>query len=322
MEDDHIKYKFLFFSEIFKNDDNRVSVELCMVERNHIVTIMKTDPFFEIQNPLEERLGKSFFDGLPKTPGVYKMYGCKESLLYVGKAKNLRSRLFTYRRVNNKNSSRKVRKLVQMVRRIALEQLPTEEKALLRENKLIRTHRPPFNRAKKAPETYYYVSAVPEDKFVMFQLSMQLPKVDTEYTYGAFKGHGRVRRAVGALLRQLYITTHRLDTPFDLLGQLSQKFTPLYFQLELSREKQLLLRDYLQGITDELLDAVIDQHIQHNRLEKFIGKLILKDMEALRRFFHSAPRRNYEIREKLELKEKLIPQGKLDDYLVRLAFME
>lgn len=163
---------------------------------------MKTDPFFEVENPLEERLVKSFFDELPRKPGIYKMYGREENLLYVGKAKDLRNRLFTYRRVN------------------------------------------------------------------------------------------------------------------------SQKFTPLYFQLELNHDKQLLLRDYLQGISDKLLDAVIGQHIQHNRLEKFIGKLILKDMESLRRFFHSAPRRNYEIREKLELKEKLIPQEKLDDYLVRLAFME
>lgn len=283
---------------------------------------MKTDFLFEVQNPLEERLGKSFFDELPKTPGVYKMYGCKESLLYVGKAKNLRNRLFTYRRVNSKNSSRKVRKLVQMVWGMELEQLPTEEKALLRENELIRIHRPPFNRAKKAPETYYYVSAVPVDNVVTFQLSMQPPETDTEYTYGAFKGHGRVRRAVGALLRQLYIIMHRLDTPFDLPGLLSQKFTPLYFQVELNHDKQVLLRDYLQGISDELLDTAIDDHIQNNRLEEFIGKLILKDMEALRRFFRSALRRNYEIREKLELKEKLIPQEELDDYLVRLAFME
>lgn len=283
---------------------------------------MKTDFLFDVQNPLEERLGKSFFDELPKTPGVYKMYGRKKSLLYVGKAKNLRSRLFTYRRVNNKNSSRKVRRLVQMVRNIELEQLPSEEKALLRENELIRLHRPPFNRAKKAPETYYYVSAVPKNKVVSFRLRMQIPEEHTEHTYGAFKGHARVRRALGALLRQLYIITYGLNTPFDLPGQLSQKFTPLYYQLELNRDNQLLVRDYLQGVSDELLDSVIDDHIQHNRLEKFIGKLILRDMEALRWFYSGCTHRNFEIREKLELKEKLIPQEKLDDYLVRLAFME
>ncbi|GAA5522175.1 nucleotide excision repair endonuclease [Aliifodinibius salicampi] len=283
---------------------------------------MKTDSLFEAQNPLEERLGKSFFDELPKTSGVYKMYGCKKSLLYVGKAKNLRSRLFTYRRVNNDNSSRKVRRLVRLVRQIALEELPSEEKALLRENELIRRHRPPFNRAKKTPETYYYVSAVPKNKVVTFQLRMHLPEEHTEYTYGAFKGHGRVRRAMGALLRQLYITTHGLNTPFDLPGQLSQKFTPMYFQLELNRDKQLLVRDYLQGLSDELLYVVIDDHIQNNRLEEFIGKLILKDMEALRWFYGGCTHRNFEIREKLNLDDELIPQEKLDDYLVRLAFME
>jgi predicted GIY-YIG superfamily endonuclease len=283
---------------------------------------MKKDSLFEAQNPLEERLGKSFFDKLPKTPGVYKMYGCKESLLYVGKAKDLRSRLFTYRRVNNDNSSRKVRRLVRMVRQITLEQLPSEEKALLRENELIRKYRPPFNRAKKAPETYYYISAVPEEETVIFDLRMHLREEHTDFTYGAFKGHRRVRRAMGALLRQLYIITHEIETPFELPVQLNRNLTPLHFQLNVEYDIRPLLLKLLQGASDELLYFFVDNHIRNNRLEAFIGKLILKDMEALRWFYRGCTRRNFEIREKLNLDDKPIPQEKLDDYLVQLAFKD
>ena len=53
---------------------------------------------FDEYNPIEKRVGEHFFEELPKQSGIYKMYGSAGRLLYVGKAKNLRNRLFTYRR--------------------------------------------------------------------------------------------------------------------------------------------------------------------------------------------------------------------------------
>jgi hypothetical protein len=59
---------------------------------------MTAEALFESENPLVERLGNDLFNDLPRTPGIYKMYGSADRLLYVGKAKDLRSRLQTYRR--------------------------------------------------------------------------------------------------------------------------------------------------------------------------------------------------------------------------------
>jgi len=64
----------------------------------------------------------------------------------------------------------------------------------------------------------------------------------------------------------------------------------------------------------------MEDHYRNNRLEPFIGKLILKDMKALRWFYEGAARRNFKIRNKLYLEDPLIPQDKLDNYLVKLAF--
>lgn len=122
---------------------------------------MKSDQltFFEgSTNPLEQLLGKAFFDELPTGPGVYLMYGRSGRLLYVGKAKNLRNRLFTYRRVKSDNSSRKVRRLVRMTTEIEIMRTDSEEAALLKENALIRSHKPEFNHAKKSPKTYYFLT--------------------------------------------------------------------------------------------------------------------------------------------------------------------
>lgn len=52
-------------------------------------------------------MGKAFFEQLPRKPGVYKIFGRSEELLYVGKAKDLRNRLLTYRRAKMGTISRK-----------------------------------------------------------------------------------------------------------------------------------------------------------------------------------------------------------------------
>jgi hypothetical protein len=52
---------------------------------------------FDPPKPLVERLGEDFFRALPSAPGVYLMCGASEGMLYVGKARNLRKRLSSYR---------------------------------------------------------------------------------------------------------------------------------------------------------------------------------------------------------------------------------
>src|SRR5690606_29572813 len=66
-------------------------------------------------------------------------------VLYVGKAKNLRRRLNTYRLASPKKRHRKMRTLVRLASRLEIEPLATEEEALLREGELIRSLRPPHN---------------------------------------------------------------------------------------------------------------------------------------------------------------------------------
>ncbi len=112
---------------------------------------------FNHYNPIEDRLGSDFFEELPQEPGVYKMYGSQDKLLYVGKAKNLRNRLFTYRRAKMGSTRRKTVRLIRMTHHIEIKITSNEKEALLLENKLIRENQPEFNHAKKQPETYYFV---------------------------------------------------------------------------------------------------------------------------------------------------------------------
>lgn len=286
----------------------------------------KPKPLFETENPLTERLGDDFFDELPKTPGVYKMYGLAERLLYVGKAKNLRNRLFTYRRAKPGRESRKTIRLVRMIHSIKIEELPTEEEALLRENELIREYSPEFNHAKTQPHTYYFISCKSEGDTLITNLRMHLRDEESERSFGAFKGHQTVRGGLGAMLRQLYIIEHSIRQPFDLPSTLLRNLSPKHYKL--SAENIIAggwldtVLAFFAGRSNQLLFNIMDHAQEHELLEAFIGKLILKDMERLKYFYDRCCCRNYEIVEALNLESDLIPQGKLDDYLVRHAFLK
>lgn len=102
---------------------------------------------FPDPRPLVERLGLGFFRAVPECPGVYLMRDGEDTVLYVGKAKNLRKRLGSYRIANPDRMPRRHLKMLRVVQRIELMPCADEICALAQESRLLRTLRPPFNRA-------------------------------------------------------------------------------------------------------------------------------------------------------------------------------
>jgi excinuclease UvrABC nuclease subunit len=107
---------------------------------------------FDPPKPLVERFGEKFFTALPTGPGVYFMCGAAEGVLYVGKARNLRKRLGSYRVANPERLPRRIIRLLHQVRRIEWDECPTEEAARQREELLICVLAPKFNAAGKVWE--------------------------------------------------------------------------------------------------------------------------------------------------------------------------
>ena len=103
--------------------------------------------FWPDARPLVERLGRDFFRGLPPSPGVYFMRDANDTVLYVGKAANLRRRLGDYRVANPDHLKRRTLRLLTRVERITWEECPDEATALLREAELLLELKPRFNRA-------------------------------------------------------------------------------------------------------------------------------------------------------------------------------
>src|SRR5260221_7163541 len=104
---------------------------------------------FDPPKPLVERLGEDFFRALPTRPGVYLMCSASEGVLYVGKARNLRKRLASYRVANPERLPRRIIRLLHQVRRIERDECRSEEAASHREELLICVRTPKFNAAGK-----------------------------------------------------------------------------------------------------------------------------------------------------------------------------
>jgi excinuclease ABC subunit C len=92
---------------------------------------------------------------IPEKTGVYRYYDKSETLLYVGKAKNLKKRVSSY--FNKKQEHGKTKVLVSKIHDIQYVVVPTEIDALLLENNLIKKHQPKYNVALKDGKTYPWI---------------------------------------------------------------------------------------------------------------------------------------------------------------------
>ncbi|MCP5520775.1 MAG: nucleotide excision repair endonuclease [Verrucomicrobiales bacterium] len=289
--------------------------------------------------PLEERLGRAFFPGLPRGPGVYLMWDEADRLIYVGKAVNLRQRLGSYRYLEG--ASRKTRRLVHTVRRITFEECASAEAAVVRENELLRQHRPRFNRLNTWPQANCYLElsagrnwiglAVtrPEDgdsPLPAPERHRELPGLaaDTmepaaeapcwEQSFGAFRPG-----AIAAFHCLAGILGAALDPPPG--GQFARGAAraapPRRVRLRCADPSlwvdQLTL--FLSGETDVLLDRI--EAGLPGPASAFESVLRADRIERLRHFFRTGPARNRHLRRTFGIAPRRLEREELDDLLAR-----
>lgn len=256
-------------------------------------------PLFEAQPLLEHRLGTERFEPIPPTPGVYRFYDASGELLYVGKAKNLRQRLFSYKRARAGQVSRKVARLISRISDMVWVETESEQDALLLENRMIRGDRPPFNHANKEPETYYFVYLKPDEELGLeFRLAMRIhDETEESFWHGCFKGHRVVRQSFGCLLRLLWMAVHGVSDPMFLPVQLSRNLTPMRYQLPPVQSCQNpgnaqgmpsgLIHSWINGESCEILDWFVVQIECGKKLPLFQRLHLEYHLEILKWFYDS-----------------------------------
>ncbi len=146
----------------------------------------------------EERI-KQLVNDLPHQPGVYQYFDKSGTIIYIGKAKNLKKRVSSY--FNKNQESAKTRILVRKIEDIKHIIVDTETDALLLENSLIKKYQPRYNVLLKDDKTYPWI-AIKSERYPRVVYTRQMEKDGSTY-FGPYTSTYLVKTLL-AMIKKLY----------------------------------------------------------------------------------------------------------------------
>lgn len=138
---------------------------------------------------------------LPDNPGVYIMRNAQDTIIYVGKAVNLKNRVRTYFQ-SSRNQSPKVAAMVSHIATFEYIVTASEIEALILECNLIKKHHPKYNISLRDDKTYPYIRVNPREPFPRV-LSTRSVKDDGARYFGPYANAGAMHETL-RLLKKLF----------------------------------------------------------------------------------------------------------------------
>ncbi|MDH5751915.1 MAG: excinuclease ABC subunit UvrC [Deltaproteobacteria bacterium] len=255
---------------------------------------------------------KHILDNLPTTPGVYQHLDGRGHVLYVGKAKNLRSRVRSYFQPSAEHPPR-LASMVSQVRDIRLIQTGTEAEALILEANLIKKLRPRYNILYKDDKSYPFFKLTTGEAFPRLFLTRENFDRDAEY-FGPYISVRDARETLNTVRRHFRLRTSKMK----LDG--SRVYRPcINFQLgrclapcrgTVTREEYGVqvekVRMFLQGRDRELIDGLEREMAEHSAALRYEEAARVRDAIAA-------------VRRTLEKQQVLVPDTRADQDVFALA---
>jgi excinuclease ABC subunit C len=141
---------------------------------------------------------KSIISGLPEKPGIYEFMDTSGHILYVGKAKNLKKRVYSYFSKNQSSKTNALLKKTGQIRHIVVD---NESDALLLENNLIKKHQPRYNILLKDDKTFPWI-CIKNEPFPRVFSTRNTINNGSQY-FGPYTS-GLMVKTLIELIRQLY----------------------------------------------------------------------------------------------------------------------
>lgn len=159
--------------------------------------------------PFEEELKK-----LPNSPGVYIMRDKRDTIMYVGKAVNLHSRVRSYFR-ENIGRGPMIDKMVSLIARFEYIVTDSELEALVLENNLIKEHSPKYNTLLKDDKTYPYIKVTVGEAFPRILFSREMKKDRSRY-FGPYSSAAAVKDTIELLNKLFQLRTCNRSLPKEI----------------------------------------------------------------------------------------------------------
>ena len=243
---------------------------------------------------------------LPDTPGCYLYYDAAGTVIYVGKAKNLKRRVSSY--FNRTHDSVRTNLLVRAIADMKYIVVPTEGDALNLENSLIKEYKPRYNVLLKDDKSYPWI-VVTKEHYPRVFLTRTRIKDGSKY-FGPYTNTG-IAKAVLNLIRELYpVRTCRHAITPDFINKGKGRLCLEYHLKnclgcctgQISPEKYADMIDYvkqiLRGETQELLDYL------KLEMERLSEELRFEEAQVLKE--------KYQLVERYQSKSVIVSQT-LDD---------
>ena len=141
---------------------------------------------------------ENFLKNLTRLPGIYKMLNDKGTIVYIGKAKNLKNRVTSYFRKGAASPKQQV--MVAKIARIEITVTHTEAEALLLESQLIKKYKPRYNICLRDDKSYPFIYLSTEHPFPQIIAHRGAKKKKGSY-YGPYPSAGAVRETLKQLQR-------------------------------------------------------------------------------------------------------------------------
>ncbi|MCW1874578.1 excinuclease ABC subunit UvrC [Erwinia sp. INIA-01] len=206
---------------------------------------------------------RSFLKTVTSQPGVYRMYDASETVIYVGKAKDLKKRLSSYFRGNL--ASRKTEALVALIQQIDVTVTHTETEALLLEHNYIKLYQPRYNVLLRDDKSYPYIF-LSADAHPRLASHRGAKHAKGEY-FGPFPNGYAVRETLSLLqkvfpVRQCENSVYRNRTRPCLQYQIGRCLGPCVSGLVSEEEyaQQInYVRLFLSGKDDQVLNQLVSR---------------------------------------------------------------
>jgi excinuclease ABC subunit C len=141
---------------------------------------------------------------LPAKPGVYRMFGEHDDVLYVGKARDLKARVSNYARLGG--HTQRIARMISMTKRMEFVVTETETEALLLEASLIKSLKPRFNVLLRDDKSFPYI-LIRRDHEAPQIKKYRGSKMDQGDYFGPFASAGSVMRTLDTLQKAFLLRT-------------------------------------------------------------------------------------------------------------------